>query len=112
MKPFIGIKKIWYGAVITAAVTPASLKTWLGTATEVKNSHQDTWGYTEDDPTTTDYINELTGKVYYKDVTAKGARTMAFTMGEYSFEDKKELQGGELVKDGQAVVGWHEPDVA
>ena len=44
MKPFIGIKKIWYGAVITAAVTPASLKTWLGTATEVKNSHQDTWG--------------------------------------------------------------------
>ena len=37
---------------------------------------------------------------------------MAFTMGEYSFEDKKELQGGELVKDGQAVVGWHEPDVA
>ena len=52
MKPFIGIKKIWYGAVITAAVTPASLKTWLGTATEVKNSHQDTWGYTEDDPTT------------------------------------------------------------
>lgn len=112
MKPFIGIKKIWYGAVITAAVTPASLKTWLGTATEVKNSHQDTWGYTEDDPTTTDYINELTGKVYYKDVTAKGARTMAFTMGEYSFEDKKELQGGELVKDGQAVVGWHEPGVA
>ena len=76
MKPFIGIKKIWYGAVITAAETPASLKTWLGTATEVKNSHQDTWGYTEDDPTTTDYINELTGKVYYKDVTAKGARTM------------------------------------
>lgn len=39
MKPFIGIKKIWYGAVINAAVTPASLKTWLGTATEVKNSH-------------------------------------------------------------------------
>ena len=45
MKPFIGIKKIWYGAVITAAVTPTSLKTWLASATEVKNSHQDTWGY-------------------------------------------------------------------
>lgn len=112
MKPFIGIKKIWYGAVITAAVTPATLKTWLAAATEVKNSHQDTWGYTEDDPTTTDYVNELTGKVYYKDVTAKGAKTMAFTMGEYAFEDKKELQGGELVKDEQTVVGWKEPEVA
>lgn len=112
MKPFIGIKKIWYGAVITATVTPATLKAWLATATEVKNSHQDTWGYTEDDPTTTDYVNELTGKVYYKDVTAKGAKTMAFTMGEYAFEDKKELQGGELVKDEQTVVGWKEPEVA
>ena len=57
MKPFIGIKKIWYGDVITSAVTKTSLKTWLGTATEVENSHQDTWGYTEDDPNYTDYIN-------------------------------------------------------
>lgn len=112
MKPFIGIKKIWYGPVIAASVTPTTLKAWLATAKEVKNSHQDTWGYTEDDPTITDYVNELTGKVYYKDVTAKGAKTIAFTMGEYAFEDKKELQGGELVKDGEAVVGWHEPDNA
>ena len=112
MKPFIGIKKILYGPVITATVTPTTLKTWLAAATEVKNSHQDTWGYTEDDPTTTDYVNELTGKVYYKDVTAKGAKTIAFTMGEYAFEDKKELQGGELVKDEQTVVGWKEPEVA
>lgn len=112
MKPFIGIKKIWYGAVINAAVTPTTLKAWLASATEVKNSHQDTWGYTEDDPTISDYTNELNGKVYYRDITAKGARTMAFTMGEYSFEDKKELQGGELVKDGEAVVGWHEPEFA
>lgn len=112
MKPFIGIKKIWYGPVINAAVTPTTLKTWFASATEVKNSHQDTWGYTEDDPTITDYINELTGKVYYRDVTAKGAKTIAFTMGEYDFEDKKELQGGELVKEGQEVVGWKEPDNA
>ena len=27
MKPFIGIKKIWYGDVFTEAVTKASLKT-------------------------------------------------------------------------------------
>lgn len=112
MKPFIGIKKIWYGPVMTAAVTIATLKAWLATAKEVKNSHQDTWGYTEDDPTVTDYINELTGKPYYRDVTAKGAKTIAFTMGEYAFEDKKELQGGELVKETDVVVGWSEPEVA
>lgn len=79
---------------------------------EVKNSHQNTWGYTEDDPAITGYINELTGKVYYRDVTAKDAKTIAFTMGEYDFEDKKELQGGELVKEGQEAVGWKEPDNA
>lgn len=80
MKPFIGIKKIWYGDVITSAVTKTSLKTWLGTATEVENSHQNTWAYTEDDPTYTDYINELNGSIYYRDVTQKGAKTIAFTM--------------------------------
>lgn len=112
MKPFVGIKKIWYGAPITAAVTVASLKAWLESAKEVKNSHQDTWGYTEDDPSVTDYINELTGQTYFRDVTAKGARTIAFTMGEYSFENKKELQGGTLVKEGENIVGWQAPDVA
>lgn len=112
MKPFIGIKKIWYGPVMNAAVTIATLKAWIDTAKEVNNSHQDTWGYTEDDPTVTDYINELTGKPYYRDVTAKGAKTIAFTMGEYAFEDKKELQGGELVKENDVVVGWSEPEVA
>lgn len=112
MKPFIGIKKIWYGAVISAAVTPTTLKAWLATATEVKNSHQDTWGYTEDDPSVTDYINELTGETYFRDLTTKGVKTIAFTMGEYSFEDKKELQGGNLVKDGESIVGWESPDVA
>lgn len=76
MKPFIGIKKIWYGDVFTEAVTKASLKTWLESATQVKNSHQDTWQYTEDDPTYTDYINELSGNIYYRDVTQKGAKPL------------------------------------
>lgn len=95
MKPFIGIKKIWYGDVISEAVTKASLKTLLGSMTEVKNSHQDTWQYTEDDPTYTDYINELNGEIYYRDVTQKGAKTITFTMGEWTFDDKVALQGGE-----------------
>lgn len=109
MKPFIGIKQIWYGPVITEALTAAKLKTWLATATEVKNSHQDTWGYTQDDPTITDYINELTGKPYYRDMTDEGAKTIAFTMGAYSFKDKVELQGGKVIKESEKEVGWEAP---
>lgn len=109
MKPFIGIKKIWYGDTISAAVTATSLKTWHATATEVKNSHQDTWGYTQDDPSVTDYINELTGKTYYRDITDAGAKTMAFTLGEYSFKDKVALQGGKLIGSGDGD-GWESPE--
>lgn len=110
MKPFIGIKQIWYGPVITEALTAANLKTWLAAATEVKNSHQDTWGYTQDDPTITDYINELTGKPYYRDMTDEGAKTIAFTMGAYSFKDKVELQGGKVIKESEKEVGWKAPE--
>lgn len=107
MKPFIGIKQIWYGDVFNAAVTATTLKAWLKTATEVKNSHQDTFQYTQDDPSVTDYINELTGKPYYRDVTSEGNKTIEFTIGEYSFADKVALQGGKLVGSGD---GWEAPD--
>ena len=106
-KLFIGIKQIWYGDAFAAAVTAATLKTWLESATEVKNSHQDTWQYTEDDPAYTDYINELTGGIYYRDVTAKGAKTIAFTMGEYELDDLVALRGGEKVGTDE---GWAAPE--
>lgn len=108
-KPFIGIKQIFYGNVINAAVTPATLNAWLKTATEVKNSHDGTWLYSQDDPETTDYINELSGKPYYRDKTSNGTKTIAFTMGAYDYEDKVALQGGKVVKDGDDVVGWEAP---
>lgn len=94
---------------MSAEVTPTSLKTWIGTAKEVKNSHQDTWGYTQDDPSVTNYINELTGKTYYRDVTDEGAKTIAFTMGEYAYEDKAALQGGTVIQEGSKSVGWKAP---
>lgn len=106
MKPFIGIEQIWYGETFDAAVTIETLKTWLKTATEVKNSHQDTFQYTQDDPSVTDYINELTGKPYHRDITSEGNKTIEFTIGEYSFADKVALQGGTLVGDGD---GWEAP---
>lgn len=110
MKPFIGIKQIWYGETITAAVTASSLKTWFATATEIKNSHQDTFQYTQDDPNVTDYINELTGKPYYRDMTNEGNKTIAFTIGEYDFATKAELQGGTVIKESSTEVGWAAPE--
>ena len=106
LKPFIGIKRIWYGAVIAEAVTKTSLPTIIAEMTEVKNSHQDTWGYSQDDPTYTDYINELNGEIYFRDVTQRGANTITFTMGEWEFSDKVALEGGELVD----TDGWASTD--
>ena len=111
MKQFIGIKRIWYAnpiaAIAGATLTGAEIKALLAKADtkEVKNSHQDTWGYTEEDPTITDYINELTGKIYYRDVTQDGAVTIAFTLGEYEYTDKAALQGGKAT-----ATGWDRPD--
>lgn len=105
MKPFIGLKKIWYGDPLTAA--PASLAEVKAlvegdTFTEVKNVHEGTWSYTQDDPSVTDYINMLTGQPYYRDVTNAGNKAIAFTMGEYEFDDLIALQGGEKV----GTDGW------
>ena len=103
MKPFIGLKKIWYGKPLSAVPTKASIPNLVKTMTEVKNIHEGTWSYTQDDPSTTDYINTLTGHPYYRDVTNAGNKTIAFTMGEYEFADLVELQGGSLLEEG---AGW------
>lgn len=112
MKPFIGLKRVWYGDVVTTVTaaatgyTPAELKTQIGKMTEIKNVHQDTWGYEESDPSVTDYINELTGQPYYRDITQAAIPTISFTLGEYAFTDKAALQGGKATADG-----WERTDM-
>lgn len=101
MEKFIGIKQIFYGPVMTTApasyaAVQALLTPQSGTSTfkEVKNVHQDTWGYEQAEPGFDDYINELTGNAYYREMTDRGAKTINFTMGEYDFQAKADLQGG------------------
>lgn len=113
---YIGITRIWYADVINTPVTPAAIKALIaknGTAHEVLNSHQDTWGYEETDPETTDYVNELTGLTYYVDKTKNSIPTISFTMGEYSYIEKAALQGGEAITAAgtkatteDTAVGW------
>lgn len=113
VKPFIGLAKVWYGDVVTTVTSASSgysateLKALLSTLTEIKNVHQDTWGYEESDASITDYINELTGQPYYRDVTQAAIPTISFTLGQYAFEDKAALQGGKIVGGG-----WERTDMA
>ena len=109
MKPFIGIKRLWYGDPITEAPTRAGLKDILAEMTEVTNSHDGTWSYTQDDPAITDYLNELSGKPYYRDMTSAGNKTIAFTLGVYEFEDRVALQGGSVIQENGKTVGWSAP---
>ena len=105
MKPFIGLKKIWYGNPLTTAPKSVTdVEALVEDMTPVENVHEGTWSYTQDDPSVTDYINMITGQPYYRDVTNGGNKTIAFTMGQYEFEDLVKLQGGEKVgSDGWAA---------
>lgn len=112
-KIFIGIKQIWYADPIKQALTATSLKSLLSSAHEVLNSHSDTWGYEESDPEKTEYLNELTGQNYYVDVIKGSIPTVSFTMGEYDYVEKADLQGGMAItangskaSDASTAVGW------
>lgn len=114
-KPYIGIKNIWYGPVIAEVPTKAKLTAMIGPSgsfTRVKNSHDGTWGYEQDDPETTDYKNELTGLTYFTDKTSDGNHTINFTMGVYDYAQKADLQGGLEVKSSESTTkkmdfeGW------
>ena len=107
-KPFIGIKKLWYGNPLTQDISDVfAVATLVAGMTEIKNVHQGTWGYSQDDPSVTDYINELTGQPYYRDKETLGVRTINFTLGVYDFATKAALQGGAVIKDNQnKEIGW------
>ena len=92
---FIGLKRVAYGAPLTAKPTKDTFDNLIKTGfTEIKNVHQGTWGYSQDDPSVTEYINELTGQPYHRDAEDSGRKTINFTIGAYELADKAALQGG------------------
>lgn len=104
MKPFIGLKQIWYGAPLTTAPSDgAAVTTLVSGFTEIKNVHEGTWTYTQDDPTVTEYINELTGASYYRDAETAGQKNINFSLGSYDYADKAALGGGTVIAGGK---GW------
>jgi len=112
-KPFIGIKRLWYGPVLVDDIANVAAINALiqgGNFTEIKNVHQGTWGYSHDDPQVTEYVNELNGQPYYRDKESLGARTINFTLGVYDFQQKADLQGGSVITEGDGQnkkeIGW------
>lgn len=93
----VAIKGLYYGDVITVAgLTGAKLYELLNSEKkpkEVKNVHGDTFKYEEAEPNVTKYKNALTGKNYRQD-KEDGDVQISFTIGEYDFETKADLQGG------------------
>lgn len=111
MNTFIGIKQLWYGEEITVAtnLNQSGIATLIAAMTEVTKVHEDTWGYEESDPETTEYNNELTGQPYYIDNVKQGQPTISFTLGEYQYQQKADLQGGTVEMNGTTPVGWSRP---
>lgn len=89
----IKIKSLRYADVLTAAPTKEGLVAAFTAATKIENSHGGTFQYEETEPTVNQYKNELTGQVYRSDMEP-GDVTMSFTIGQYDFTTKADLQGG------------------
>jgi hypothetical protein len=110
----IGIQRLWYGPPIPvpangAEFTSAMLKTYMGLATtvEVQNVHDDTMTYEESDPTTENYINQLSGLTYHIDKITQAAPIFNFSLGQYTFDDMANLIGGTPLENGKI---WKRPN--
>lgn len=112
-----GIKQILYAepSVITADLTALALKTLIADNIKVKsvsNVHGDTWTLDETEASATSYKNALNGKMYRRD-SEPGEVKANFTIGEYDYQLKADLLGGEVIKQGnnpEKVIGWKRGD--
>ena len=93
----VGIKKLYYAdpAKVTGDLTGTLLATIIKDVStkQVENIHQDTWSIEEEEPSTTEYRNQLTNGVYRQD-TEMGNIQMSFTIGQYDNETKAAFMGG------------------
>jgi hypothetical protein len=96
MKTIVDIKQIFYAPEITTGTLTGSIVDAIlknGTTKEITNVHGTTWTYEEAEPSVTDYINQMNGKVYYRD-SVPGAVSVNFSIGQYDYQTKANLQGG------------------
>jgi len=107
MKTIVDIKQIFYGDPLTSGVlNGAAVKAFIASAgtKQIQNVHATTWTYEEQEGTSTDYINQLNGQTYYKDIQP-GSRAINFTIGQYDYATKADLQGGTAT-----ATSWTAPE--
>lgn len=108
----VGIKRILYSdtSKVTGDITPELAKTLIQEAikekNEVSNVHGETWQIEESEASVTGYKNQLTGQDYRFD-TVPGSLNPSFSIGQYDWQTKSDLMGGEVIKnEGGTAVGW------
>ena len=74
------------GAEVAAILKNAATK-------KVQNVHGDTFQYEESEASIARYKNALTGE-YYRETSEPGEVKLNFTIGEYDYATKADLQGG------------------
>lgn len=80
---------------LSGAEVAALLK--VATTKKVQNVHGDTYQYEEAEASITRYKNALTGE-YYRETSDPGEVKINFTIGEYDFKTKEDLQGGKATE--------------
>lgn len=111
LKTVTDIQRIWYGAPMTSVANPATGLSGAevfalinGASTnEITNVHATTWSYDEAEGSSTDYINQLNGATYHRDYVS-GATNVNFSVGQYDYETKADLQGGTAT-----ATSWERP---
>lgn len=108
VKTVVDIAELYYGDVDIDAIAAAGsiesyIKAFLNTASKIENVHADTFDYTEEEASTTDFVNQLKKLTYYIDPTP-GSVTMSFSIGQYEYQTKADLVGGTAT-----ATGWERP---
>lgn len=101
----VEIDELYYAEPIKTVTTPAAGLTGAEVATilknaatkRVKNVHGDTYQYEEAEASVTRYKNALTGE-YYRETSEPGEVKINFTIGEYDYATKADLQGGKATR--------------
>ena len=97
----VGIDELYYSEPIASVadakvgLSGAEIATLLKSdkTKKIENVHGETFQYEEAEPSVTKYKNQLTGENYREDVVP-GDVQISFTIGEYDFRTKEDLQGG------------------
>jgi hypothetical protein len=111
LRTLVDIENGWYGepiasvASVATGLTGAEVKAFIDDAATkvIPPMHAKTFAYEGTEGSATDFIIQQNGTTYHRDYTP-GAVNVNFTIGQYDFQTKADLQGGTAT-----ATGWKSP---